>query len=78
MIKPFAYFGGKGSLKARLLELVPPGGRPYCGGASLFFARKRAPVEVLNDLGELLPVLARQGNIRGAPAQAHLHPLLAS
>jgi DNA adenine methylase len=38
---------------AKLRALVPHGGRPYCepfcGGASLFFARDPAPVEVLND-----------------------------
>jgi DNA adenine methylase len=44
---------------AKLLRHVPPGGHPYCepymGGASLFFARDPAPVEVLNDLdGDLV------------------------
>jgi DNA adenine methylase len=38
---------------AKLRALVPHGGRPYCepfcGGASLFFARDPSPVEVLND-----------------------------
>ena len=38
----------------RLAPLVPSGGRPYCepycGGASLFFSRAPAPVEVLNDI----------------------------
>ncbi|MEO0157041.1 MAG: DNA adenine methylase, partial [candidate division WOR-3 bacterium] len=38
----------------KLMKLVPPGGlpycEPYCGGASLFFAREPAPVEVLNDI----------------------------
>jgi DNA adenine methylase len=43
----------------KLLKLVPPGGKPYvepyCGAASLFFARDPAPVEVLNDLdGEIV------------------------
>lgn len=39
---------------AKLSQLVPDGGRPFCepfcGGASLFFSRAPAPVEVLNDL----------------------------
>lgn len=38
----------------RLTPLIPSGGRPYCepycGGASLFFSRAPAPVEVLNDI----------------------------
>jgi DNA adenine methylase len=50
---PIICYGGKGILVSRLLPLVPSGGRPYvepyCGGASLFFARDPAPVEVLND-----------------------------
>jgi len=44
---------------SKLMRHVPLGGRPYCepymGGASLFFARPPAPVEVLNDLdGDLV------------------------
>jgi len=53
---PIVYYGGKGNMVAKLLQLVPQGGRPYvepyCGGASLFFARDPAPVEVLNDLND--------------------------
>jgi DNA adenine methylase len=53
------WFGGKGKMIAKLMRHVPQGGRPYCepymGAASLFFARKPAPVEVLNDLdGDLV------------------------
>ena len=51
---PFQWFGGKGILKSKLLPLIPGGGAPYCepfaGAASIFFARKPAPVEILNDL----------------------------
>jgi DNA adenine methylase len=51
---PFQWFGGKGNLKSKLLPLIPGGGVPYCepfaGAASVFFARKPAPVEILNDL----------------------------
>jgi len=39
---------------AKLLPLIPCGGRPYCepfcGAASVFFARDPAPIEVLNDI----------------------------
>jgi len=56
---PVRWFGGKGQMLAKLLPIVPQGGKPYCepycGGASLFFARDPAPVEVLNDLnGDLV------------------------
>lgn len=51
---PFWWLGGKGHMVAKLLEIVPSGGKPYCepycGAASVFFAREPAPVEVLNDL----------------------------
>lgn len=53
---PVQWFGGKGNMLAKLMPLVPEGGRPYCepymGAASLFFARDPAPVEVLNDLDQ--------------------------
>jgi len=51
---PVQWYGGKGKMVPKLLQLVPDGGRPYvepyCGGASLFFAREPAEIEVLNDL----------------------------
>ena len=50
---PFWWFGGKGKMSAKLLNLLP-GHRtyvePFCGAASLFFAKDPAEVETLNDL----------------------------
>ena len=47
---PIQYYGGKGQLAAKLIPLIPAGGRPYCepycGAASLFWRREPAPVEV--------------------------------
>lgn len=51
---PISYYGGKGMMRAKLLHLIPLGGKPYCepfsGAGWIFFARQPAPVEVLNDL----------------------------
>jgi len=55
MRSPITWFGGKGSMTAKLLPFVPPHHtycEPFGGGASLLFAKDPAPVEVYNDLDE--------------------------
>lgn len=79
MRAPVQYYGGKGLMRKRLLAVVPPGGKPYCepycGGASLFFARDPAPNEVLNDLNEDLVNLFRclQNPVTAAELERRLH-----
>ncbi len=58
---PLLWMGGKGRLTRHILPLLPPACQdgvyvePFCGGASLFFARNPSGVDVLNDLnGELI------------------------
>jgi DNA adenine methylase len=57
---PFQYFGGKSKMIAKLLPLLPQHQvyvEPFCGAASLFFAKEPSPVEVLNDLnGDVINV----------------------
>jgi len=58
---PLRWYGGKGNMLAKLLPLIPEGGYPYCepfcGSASLLFARAPAPVEVINDIdGDIVNV----------------------
>jgi DNA adenine methylase len=50
---PIKWFGGKGSMTAKLLPLLPPHGKyveVFGGGASLLFAKPPALEEVYNDL----------------------------
>lgn len=54
MRSPFLWFGGKGNMVRKLLNLIPLHSHyvePFCGGASLFFAKAPSGgVETLNDL----------------------------
>jgi DNA adenine methylase len=55
---PITYYGGKQTMLKHILPLVPEHTlytEVFAGGAALFFAKKRAEVEVINDLnGELI------------------------
>jgi DNA adenine methylase len=53
MKQPFSYYGGKQRLAPRLIQLIPQHkvyAEPFCGGASLFFAK-------INPIGEYYEVL---------------------
>src|SRR5690242_4296329 len=50
--KPFSYYGGKVGLTPLLLSLMPEHScyvEPFCGSATLLFAKRPSPIEVLND-----------------------------
>lgn len=52
MKTPISYYGGKQNLIPELLPLIPKHqqyGEPFCGGASLFWAKKPSPNEFIND-----------------------------
>jgi DNA adenine methylase len=55
MKSPIPYLGGKGRLADRILPLLPASDRfqtyvePFCGGASLLFARRPVGIEVISD-----------------------------
>jgi DNA adenine methylase len=61
MIGPLPWIGGKRRIAKRLVALLPEHQtyvEPFCGGAQVFFHKKRSRVEVLNDLdGELVNFL---------------------
>ena len=49
---PISYYGGKQNLVSELLPLIPKHVQyvePFCGGASLFWAKKPSEHEVIND-----------------------------
>jgi len=51
----FSYYGGKQTLIAKILSLIPPHGvyvEPFAGGATVFWAKTPAPVNVINDKNE--------------------------
>jgi len=70
---PIFWFGGKGNMVAKLLNLIPPHEHycePFGGGASLLFAKRPCGgVEVYNDINEglydLFCVLRERRCIRG-------------
>ena len=54
---PISYYGGKQNLAEKIIMLIPPHilyGEPFTGGAAIFFAKRPAEVEVLNDTNEEL------------------------
>lgn len=55
---PIRYFGAKWQLAEWIIDQFPPHDlyvEPYCGGASVFFRKQPAAIEVLNDLnGDLV------------------------
>ena len=59
MKTPISYYGGKQSLAATILGLIPPHRlycEPFVGGAAVFFAKEKSKVEVINDTnGEIRP-----------------------
>lgn len=55
MKTPISYYGGKQNLITELLPLIPPHiqyGEPFCGGASMFWAKKPSVNEFINDKDE--------------------------
>ena len=55
MKSPLPYLGGKSRMAEKILPLLPSPDRhltyvePFCGGASLLFARRPVGIEVIND-----------------------------
>ncbi len=53
MKTPISYYGGKQTMLKHILPLIPEHKlycEPFCGGAAVFFAKDKSPIEVINDL----------------------------
>lgn len=53
MRTPITYYGGKQTMLPHILPLIPNHEvytEAFCGGAAVFFAKRPAPAEVINDL----------------------------
>lgn len=58
MRTPITYYGGKQTLAARIVELIPSHNlycEPFFGGGAVFFTKPKSEVEVINDInGEVI------------------------
>lgn len=53
MKTPITYYGGKQTMLKHILPLIPKHElytEPFCGGASVLFAKKAVNAEIINDL----------------------------
>ncbi|MEU9014215.1 DNA adenine methylase [Streptomyces sp. NPDC048479] len=59
---PFPYYGAKGRLAGHIVDLIPDHRvyvEPFAGSAAVLFAKRPAPVEVINDLDRNVIVFFR-------------------
>jgi len=76
MRSPICWFGGKGNLVGKLLQFVPPHEaylEPFFGAGSLFFAKRPARIEVINDIDRNL--MNFYSVLRDEEKFAHFHRL---
>ena len=62
MRTPLQYHGGKTMMLPHILPLIPAHDcyiEPFCGGATVFFAKRPAKVNILNDINELVVTFYR-------------------
>lgn len=70
MRAPYSYFGGKSRLASRLLPLMPPHRvyvEPFFGSGAVFFAKKPAHHEIINDVSRNVVTFLRV--LRDQPAE---------
>lgn len=73
MRSPLVWWGGKSLLAKEIVPLLPPHKcyiEPFCGAASVFFAKPPAQINILNDTNEFLTIFYRV--VRTPALNAHL------
>lgn len=63
---PFGYYGAKQKIAARIIKMMPPHYawvEAFCGSSAITFAKKQAPIEVINDKnGEIVNLFEQLRN----------------
>lgn len=70
MKAPFAYYGGKSRMAARIVAMMPPHDiyiEPFLGSGAVFFAKPSSRHEIINDLDDAIVTFLRI--LRDRPAE---------
>jgi DNA adenine methylase len=63
---PFGYYGAKQRIASRIIKMMPPHNawvEAFCGSAAITFAKKQAPIEIINDKnGEIVNLFEQLRN----------------
>lgn len=81
MKTPITYWGGKQSLVASIIPIIPPHTtycEPFFGGGAIFFAKDKSQVEIINDINREVVNFYTQTSVNFEALQALVHGTLHS